>query len=110
MFKEPELAATAGSYQHKVHVIHHGRHVLRSCARPITQAGKTAASFARSSPGSTAVAEALGRLAADVPLPCQLNIAGLHRVADEFAVESIVSTLLDEISRGSADGELNARR
>lgn len=45
-----------------------------------------------------AIAEALARLAADDSLRRQLADAGIRRVRDQFAVESSVSALLDEMS------------
>lgn len=50
---------------------------------------------------SRPIAETLARLAADGDFRCQLAISGVRRVRDQFAIESTVSALLDEISSGT---------
>jgi glycosyltransferase involved in cell wall biosynthesis len=51
---------------------------------------------------SRAIAEALGRLAADGDLRRQLAEAGVRRVREQFAIEATVSSLLAEITSGVA--------
>jgi colanic acid/amylovoran biosynthesis glycosyltransferase len=51
---------------------------------------------------ATAIAEALARLATDGEFRRQLAKAAIQRVRDQFAIESSVSALLDEISPGES--------